>query len=298
MRDATNIEASDLQRFARLAAPLLQGTAARGLGPRAARNRPGPGLEFLDMRYYQPGDDIRHIDWRQSARRQRTVVRRFRDEAAADWFICVDCSASVRLGESKWPMTIQLTSALAYALLFAGHRVALLLFSDRIEGIRHLGRGAHQFSALLDLLMAQDDASAPTRARVSSSSGSNLGLCRDFLTQDSNVFVISDFLEPDGMRLDLRSIRSAVSSANALQVLAKDEVHVPTSGIAALRDVESGQMKQLLISDRVEENVRHELNSHRETLRKDCAALGIRFASCNTEDRWERVLLAHLNARS
>ena len=298
MRDATNIEASDLQRFARLAAPLLQGTATRGLGPRAARNRPGPGLEFLDMRYYQPGDDIRHIDWRQSARRQRTVVRRFRDEAAADWFICVDCSASVRLGESKWPMTVQLSSALAYALLFAGHRVAMLLFSDRIEGIRHLGRGAHQFSALLDLLMVQDDASAPTRARVFSSSGSNLGLCRDFLTQDSNVYVISDFLEPDGMRLDLRSIRSAVSSANALQVLAKDEVHVPTSGITALQDVESGQMKQLLISDRVEENVRHELNSHRETLRKDCAALGIRFASCNTEDRWERVLLAHLNARS
>ncbi len=317
MSITANIQASDLQRFARLAAPLLQGTAVRGLGPRAARNRPGPGLEFLDLRYYQPGDDIRHIDWRQSARRQRTVVRRYRDEAAADWFICVDCSASVRLGEGKWAMTVQLTTALAYALLFAGNRVALLIFSDRIQGVRRLGRGAHQFSALLDLLLQQDDENSGTATRDRNfrssrsrsphkagpaapepTSKSNLGLCRDFLTQNSNVFVISDFLEPDGMRLDLRSLRSAVSSANALQVLAQDEVRVPTTGIARIQDVESGRTKQLLISDQVHENVRLKLESHRHTLRKDCAALGIRFASCNAGERWERVLLAHLNARS
>ena len=287
MANTANIQASELQRFARLAAPLLQGTAARGLGPRAARNRPGPGLEFLDMRYYQPGDDIRHIDWRQSARRQRTVVRRFRDEAAADWFICVDCSGSVHLGEGKWPMTVQLTSALAYAFLFAGHRVALLLFSDCIQGVCHLGRGAHQFSVLLDLLLQQDDEDSGTT--------SNLGLCRDFLTQNSNVFVISDFLVRDGMRLDLRSIRSAVSSASALQVLAEDEVHVPTTGFTSLQDVESGRRKQLLMSDQALERARRALESHRDTLNRDCAALGIRFTTCNIRDRWEQVLLGHLN---
>jgi uncharacterized protein (DUF58 family) len=213
-------------------------------------------------------------------------------------------------------MTIQMTSALAYALLFAGHRVALLLFSDRIQGVRHLGRGAHQYATLLDLLLRQDNekASTGTWARAISSvklrsrhgSGpaapqsarkSNLGLCRDYLTQDSNVFVISDFLEPDGMRLDLRSIRSAVSSVNALQVLATDEVHIPTTGITQLQDVESGGRKQVLVSDQVHENARQALESHRNTLRKDCAALDIGFASCSSGDQWERVLLAYLNAR-
>ena len=57
MAGALDIQESELRRFARLAAPLLQGAAARGLGSRAARNRAGPGLEFLDMRDYQPGDD-------------------------------------------------------------------------------------------------------------------------------------------------------------------------------------------------------------------------------------------------
>ena len=49
-----------LRRFARLAAGLLRGTAAQGIGPRAAHNRAGPGLEFLDLRLYAPGDDLRH----------------------------------------------------------------------------------------------------------------------------------------------------------------------------------------------------------------------------------------------
>lgn len=316
MSNTAHIQASDLRRFARLAAPLLQGTAARGLGPRAARNRAGPGLEFLDLRYYQPGDDIRHIDWRQSARRQQTVTRRFRDEAAADWFICTDCSASVRLGEGKWPMAVQLTSALAYTLLFAGNRVALLLFSDRINGVCTLGRGARQFAALLELMLRQedDDADLVARARAvfssimkprnistpsnpQSVSRSNLGLCREFLTHDCNVFVISDFLEPDGMRLDLRSIRSAVSSTNALQVLAEDEVHVPTTGITRLQDVESGRSQPVLISGEAKDQARRALHSHRETLRRDCSALGIRFDSCNAGEQWENVLLAHLSAR-
>jgi uncharacterized protein (DUF58 family) len=294
MRDPTDIQASDLQRFARLAAPLLQGAAARGLGPRAARNRAGPGLEFLDMRQYQPGDDVRHIDWRQTARRQQAVIRRFRDEAAADWFICTDRSASVLMDEAKWSMTIQLTAAIAYALLFAGHRVALLLFSDRIDGFQTLGRGAHQFAAVLDLMLREDNDTADTH----SESTSNLGLCRAFLTQNSNAFVISDFLVPDGMRQDLRSIRASVASAHALQVLGKDELSVPASGTASLQDVESGVSRPFLMSNQVREKAQQALEAHSESLRKDCSALGVRFGSCIVGDRWENVLLEHLSTGS
>ena len=77
--------------------------------------------EFLDTRHYEPGDDIRTIDWRQSARNQRLVIRRYRDETAADWFICIDCSASVEWGGRKWPATVSLATALAYTFLYAGH---------------------------------------------------------------------------------------------------------------------------------------------------------------------------------
>ncbi len=127
---------------------LLRGTAAQGVGPRAAHNRAGPGLEFLDVRQYTPGDDLRHIDWRQSSRRGQPMVRRYRDESASDWFICIDGSASMGLAD-KWQMAVQLASALTYALIYGGHRVALAVFAERIHTYCPTGRGQLQYATVL-----------------------------------------------------------------------------------------------------------------------------------------------------
>jgi uncharacterized protein (DUF58 family) len=301
------IEEAELRLFARLAAPQLNGISARGSDPRASRDIPGSGLEFLDLRAYQPGDDIRHIDWRQTARRGEAVVRRFRNEAASDWFICVDCSASVGMHPSKWLMSIRLASALAYTCLFSGHRVAMLLFSDRIQGMCHLGRGAHQFAALLDLLLAKDaDALAAntgnsgfgrTRQAATSTRRSNLGLCRDYISRNSNIFIISDFLEADGMRSSMQSIRSAAASASAIQVLADDEIDVPVSGVTQLVDVESGESRQVAMSEEGIAKTMRALDEHGINLRKDCSRLGVRFTACQSSDAWQQVLIEHLRVR-
>jgi len=285
----STIAEAELRRFAHLAAPLLQGTAAGGFGPRAARNRPGRGLEFLDTRHYEPGDDIRTIDWRQSARNQRLVIRRYRDETAADWFICLDCSASVEWGGRKWPATVRLATALTYTLLYAGHRVALLLFSDRINGLCKLGRGANHYAALLKTLSV----GAASR-RDPPHSQSNLGLCRPLLSQNSNVFVLSDFLEPNGMRPELKSIRSRAATVNAIQILDEDEVRIPAGAVTELRDVESGEIRHVTVSDQTVKSAADKLQSHCETLRGDCNGIGVRFTTCRTEQHWQRVLLDHL----
>ncbi len=309
MIDSPLIEESDLHRFARLAAPYLQCTAVSGQDPRAPKDRAGSGIEFLDFRDYQAGDDIRHIDWRQTARRQHPVLRRFRSEAAADWFICVDSSASVVLHPDKWAMTVHLASALAYTCLYAGHRVAMLIFNDRIQGRCEPGRGAHQYPRLLKLLLAcrADESAATNRTRTllkpgprkttSPINASNLGLCRDFLSANSNAFVISDFLQPDGMRSQLQAIRSTASSTSALQVLGKNEVDISAARITRLRDIESGREQQLVMSDQAKADARAALHEHRARLSRDCAALGIRFTSCQGMQKWQQTLLEHLGAR-
>jgi uncharacterized protein (DUF58 family) len=304
----TNIPEAELRRFARLAAPMLQGTAAGGFGPRAARNRPGRGLEFLDTRQYAPGDDVRMIDWRQSARGRDLVIRRYRDETAADWFLCVDCSGSVGWGGNKWPLTVQLASALAYTLLYAGHRVALVLFSDRINGLRELGRGAHQYAGLISTLFVGAASAATTVGAASSrdnrgkmplpqpsrDNNSNLGLCTPLLSQNSNVIILSDFLEPDGMRRDLKAIRARAATVNAVQILDEDETQIPAREATTLRDVESGATNRVELSDQVVERAAERLASHSAKLTRDCAGLGIRFTTCRTGQRWQRVLLDHL----
>lgn len=286
---------SDLRRFAGLAAPLLQGAAANGYGPRAAKNRAGPGLEFLDTRRYEPGDDWRSIDWRQSARGNSLVIRRYQEETAADWFICIDRSASVAWGKRKWPMTQRLAAALAYTLLHAGHRVALVLWSDRVHDIRGLGRGAHHFATLLQTLLRHKPAQPTEPGRQLSS---NLAVCRPVVTRSSNVFVLSDFLEPDGMQRDLKSLCARSAGVNAIQILDELETQIPVRTHSTLRDVESGETRQVDLSDEVQRAAEAALLTHSDALQRTCRGLNIRFTACHTEQRWQNVLLKHLRTRS
>jgi len=283
---------SDLRRFAGLAAPLFQGATAYGYGPRAARNQAGRGLEFLDTRRYEPGDDWRSIDWRQSARSNKLVIRRYQEESAEDWFICIDRSASVAWGDRKWPMTQRLASALAYTLLHAGHRVALVLWSDRVHDVRELGRGAQHFAALLRMLISHRPA-APD-----SYDSSNLGVCRSIVRRNSNVFVLSDFLNPDGMQPDLRAIRARSASLSAIQILDELEVQASAHTSSALVDIESGETRQIELTADNQRATEAALTAHSVAVQKSCRSLNVRFTTCRTMERWQRVLLDHLRARS
>ena len=283
----TVIDELRLRRFARLATRLLRGTAAQGIGPRAARNRAGPGLEFLDVRNYSPGDDLRHVDWRQTSRRRQPMVRRYRDESASDWFLCIDGSASMGLG-GKWQLVVEMASALAYALIYGGHRVALAIFAERIHTICPMGRGQHQFATILRHLMNYEP---PKRG------GASLpGLCTESVSRSGNLIMLSDFLRNDVMVDDLRRLRASVSFARAIQVLGKDEVTVHASGPARLYDIESGAERRLTLSPAAAIAANDALREHNQRLRHVFAALGMPFSACVAGDDWERVLAEHLGA--
>ncbi len=285
---------ADLRSFAMLAAPFLQGASARDYGPRAAMNKPGRGLEFLDTRRYEPGDDFRSIDWRQSARADHLVIRRYQEDTAADWFICVDRSASVAWGNQKWPMTQRLTAALAYTLLHAGHRVGILFWSDRVHDSCSLGRGAHHFATLLHTLMHHKPAS-PSQSKGHAQS--NLGVCQSMVRANSNVFVLSDFLTSDGMRRDLRTINTRAASVNAIQVLDTAETRLPIRGSTALQDAESGVEQRIVVNEQAEKDAEAVLASNSQALDKICRSLNIRVTTCRTRQRWQSVLLDHLRPR-
>ena len=194
----TLIDELRLRRFARLAAPMLRGNALQGTGQRAARNRAGAGLEFLDLREYTPGEDVRHIDWRQTARRRRLLVRRYRDEAASDWLLCVDGSASMGRGR-KWQLAVELAAALAYTIISAGHRASLVIFAERIHAFCPPGRGQRQFAVIARQL---------TGFQPAEQGGASVaGLCAGRVSRSGNLVLLSDFLRDDAMTDDLRRVR-------------------------------------------------------------------------------------------
>ena len=137
--------------------------------------RPGIGLTFAELRAYEPGDDVRHLDWNVTARQGRPFVRRFVEERALSLWLVVDVSASMRFGPeraTKADRAAQAAALLATAAIQNGDRAGLILVSDRIElelapagGVRHLSQLVRALGGDTDEL-AQDQAEHRACARA------------------------------------------------------------------------------------------------------------------------------------
>ncbi len=94
------------------------------------------GLTFAELRAYEPGDEVRHIDWKATARQGRPYVRRYVEERSLCLWLAVDVSASLRFGDegkSKADRAAQAAALLAAAAIQNGDRAGLVLVSDRVE---------------------------------------------------------------------------------------------------------------------------------------------------------------------
>lgn len=213
----TPAAAQDGVTHASLASLLGLNVAARSLSllnPRAEAERGGAllsafkgrGMEVDEVRPYQPGDDVRAIDWRVTARTGRAHTKVFREERERPVIVCADFRAAMFFatrGRFKSVAAARAAALLAWAAQQRGDRVGGLLFSEagHVEVKPRLGRGG-----LLPLLkaVAEQSARAPAPRPGEAARAADQALQR--LTRvtrpGSQVFVLSDFrLPPGGERL-------------------------------------------------------------------------------------------------
>jgi uncharacterized protein (DUF58 family) len=103
----------------------------------------GQGMEFAEVREYQPGDEVRTIDWNVSARMRRLFVKRYVEERELTVLLLVDCSGSARFGtgeRDKRALSAELAAVLALTATRNNDRVGMVLFSDAIEHAAPAGR--------------------------------------------------------------------------------------------------------------------------------------------------------------
>ena len=228
---------SELQSFARAAAQLLVERLPHAQGSRTVNRRAGVGIQHLDHRDYAAGDEVRHIDWRQTARRRRPIVRRFESESVSDWTLLLDASSSMAVhGAAKWRAAVRMAAAMSYALLELGHRVGLLAFGGHVLSEVPRGRGQHHYAAIARLLAELQPARAGER--------SELGVCARHVHGAASVFAISDFLADDEMRRDLSALLQRCTALHALQVTDSAETELRVAGDFDLVDVETGARMQ------------------------------------------------------
>lgn len=240
--------------------------------------RPGIGLTFAELRAYEPGDDVRHLDWNVTARQGRPFVRRFVEERSLCLWLVVDVSASMRFGPeraTKADRAAQAAALLATAAIQNGDRVGLVLLSDRIElelapagGVRHL-------SQLVRALVATPTSSSKTRLSV--------GLARVRRTaRRAMIVVISDFLTEEPATTWRRAARR--HDTIALRVVDPRETALPAAGLLALEDAESGAARLVdSSSSRVRKYYAQSAAASSHEFQRWCANSGVEAFTLGTE---------------
>ncbi len=198
--------------------------------------RPGEGLTFAELRAYEPGDDVRHLDWNVTARQGRPFVRRYVEERALVLWLIVDVSASMRFGReprTKADRAAQAAALLATAAVHNGDRVGLLLVSDKIELEIPAAGGARHLAQIVRALAA-----APTTSRGTSLQTALPRLRR--VSRRSMLVVLGDFLdEPVAPWRRIARRRDVV----AVRVVDPLERRLPDVGLLAVRDAETDAVR-------------------------------------------------------
>jgi uncharacterized protein (DUF58 family) len=196
----------------------------------------GTGLAFADVRAYQPGDDVRAIDWNVTARMGQPFLKRFVEERELTVLFLVDASGSLAVGTRRQPkreIVAELAALLAFAALHNNDRVGLLHFTDRVEQVVPPRRGTRHAQRLLRDILFYQPRGRQTNLRAA------LDTLNRLQRKRAIVFLFSDFLDAD---FD-RPLRLAGRRHDLVAVRVRDplEEELPTVGLLELADAESGE---------------------------------------------------------
>ncbi len=255
--------------------------------------RPGSGLTFAELRAYEPGDDVRHLDWNVTARQGRPFVRRYVEERSLSLWLIVDVSGSLRFGadgQSKADRAAQAAALLAAAAIQNGDRAALTLVSDRIEGELPPGGGPRHLSRLLRMLVASPSASRRTSLSTA------IARPRRFARRGL-VVVLSDFLTPEPVGPWRRVARRG--ELVAVRLIDPLEEELPEAGILALEDAETGRRRIVDTgSRRLRSAYSRMAEARQKAFRSWCEAAGIDGLDLSTDRDPLGPLLASFRGRA
>ncbi|QYZ78499.1 DUF58 domain-containing protein [Methanofollis formosanus] len=203
----------------------------------------GQGIEFAGIRAYVPGDDVRTIDWKVTARRAAPYVREYTEDREMNLYIAIDCSASGGFAGAgqKDRTIIDAAAALVLGAESCGDRVGLCLFSDRMESLVPARRGRRHVAVLLSALLARLPFSGRTDLQTA------LGALTPSLPPLSTVLIISDFVTPPFT--EALKVLGKKHRVVLLRVTDPHEETLPDLGLISLEDAESGEQMIVDTSD-------------------------------------------------
>ena len=201
----------------------------------------GFGVDFADLREYQPQDDIRYIDWNVTARMDTPYVRQYvEDREITAWFL-LDLSPSVDFGavqtqNEKRTMLVDFVTVIARLLTRHGNRIGAIMFGDKVQHTVPARGGRLQVLRLINDLLKQPRLSRAPLTNLKEMLNGAL----NSIKRRSLIFIISDFISEPGWEKPL-SLLNQRHEVLAIRLWDPREVELPDLGMVVMEDAETGE---------------------------------------------------------
>ena len=245
---------------------------------------PGPGSEPGESRLYQPGDDVRRMDWAVTARTTHPHVRQMIADRELETWLVVDASASLDFGTAnceKRDLAVAAAAAITYLNSGGGNRVgALIANGETVTRVPARSGRQHQ-QTLLRTIATMPKAHVGVRG--------DLAVAIDALRRPERrrgmAVIISDFLGPINWMRPLRAI-AARHEVLAIEVLDPRDVDLPDIGDVVLQDAESGVTREFTIDAQLRDDFARAAEAHRADVARTIRGCGAPLLTLRTDRDW------------
>jgi uncharacterized protein (DUF58 family) len=254
----------------------------------------GRGIEFSEVRQYEPGDDVRAIDWNVTARMGVPYIKKYIEERELTVMLVVDVSPSssfTTAAITKRELAAEVAATLAFAAIANGDRVGLLAFSDRVEKFIPPAKSRKHVLRIIRELLYLEPAGRTTAI------GAALAYLGRVVRRRAIVFLLSDFFDDDYERqLRASAVRHEVL---ALTISDPGERTLPDAGLVEIEDVETGKRALLDTSSAaVRRDYARRAAELRDRRRRTLAAVGVEEIALNTTTSYVEPLLRAFHTRN
>ncbi|MEW6187894.1 MAG: DUF58 domain-containing protein [Thermodesulfobacteriota bacterium] len=268
--------------------------AARAIkGPRKGEHRSwrsGTSLEFLDYRKYQPGDDVRYVDWNVYGRLDKLFLKLFRSEEDLSVHFLLDRSGSMSFGSpSKIFYSQKMAAALGYIALSNLDNVDFVSFSDSLKESSNRHKGKRAYPALLGFLK---QLKPEGETGVSPSLESFAVTC----SRPGLAVILSDFLDSNGLEKGLEALRQRKFKTIFIQVLDHEELSPSLDGFLLLKEMETSERKRITLTAELRYLYQKKMEEFLAGIRELCLIRGVEYYLLDTRIPFEDFLFGELLA--
>lgn len=254
----------------------------------------GRGVIFSEVREYQPGDDIRDIDWNVTARHNKPFVKVYEEEREMTVMLLVDVSGSRDFGacgDVKKEKMAEIAATLAFSSITNNDKVGVIFFSDKIEKFIPPKKGRKHILLIIREIINFTPESEGTNIEVA------LEFLNNVLKKRSTAFLISDFIDGHDYFKSM-SIANKKHDLAAIQVYDRRDADLPDVGLIRLRDLETGADRWIdTSSSKVRKQYAKSWYEQQQKLSSTVTRCGVDMASITTDEDFVKALLGLFRRR-